>query len=99
MADGMRANDLESAAGVARPALMAEFAADYSSSQRRQRGEGLDRGARREGLFKSRPRIDHRSQTAVLRIDDNDRAFAIAERFFGDSLHGAVEFGFRKRGN
>src|SRR6266540_655299 len=99
VASGVRADDLEIAARIALPASMAEFAVDQPRTQRRQRGEWFDRGAGRKGLFKSEARIDHGAQTAALRIDDDDRALALAERFFGDLLQRGVEFGLGGRGS
>src|SRR5262245_10137931 len=95
----MRADDLEIVPRVAFLASMAEFTVDQSGAQRGQCGEWFDRGAGREGLFKSEPRVDYGSQTSVLRIYDDDRALALAERFFGDLLQGGVEIGLGERGS
>src|SRR5215510_11625598 len=95
----MRADDLEIVPRVAFLASMAEFAVDQSGAQRSQRGEWFDRGAGREGLFKSEARIDHGPKTAVFRINDDDCALAPAQRFFGDLLQRGVEFGFGERGS
>src|SRR5215510_2844817 len=95
----MRADDLEIVPRIAFLASMSEFAVDQSGAQRGQCGEGFDRGAGREGLLKSEARVDDGSQTAVLRINDNDRALAFTQRFFGDLLQRGVEFGFGERGS
>src|SRR5215470_10903224 len=78
IADRMRADNLKIVVGVARPALMAEFAVNKPRAQRGQSGERFDRRTRRESLFKSDARIDDCAKSAGLRINYDDRAFAIA---------------------